>query len=71
MQPVELTNSGGVAAHWRVDAQSLADFNERNYNFKILKVHPAEGVLEPTSSTFLHFSFTPLEAKNYVCPVRI
>jgi hypothetical protein len=71
MQPVELTNSGGVAAHWRVDGQSLADFNEKNYNFKILKVYPAEGVLEPTSSTFLHFSFTPLEAKNYVCPVRI
>jgi hypothetical protein len=71
MQPVELTNSGGVAAHWRVDAQSLNDFNEKNYNFKILKVHPAEGVLEPTSSTFLHFSFTPLEAKSYVCPVRI
>lgn len=71
MQPVELTNSGSVAAHWRVDKQSLFEFNMKNYDFEVLKVHPAEGVLEATSSTFLHFFFTPLEAKNYVCPVRI
>jgi len=71
MQPVELTNSGSVGAHWRVDKQSLFEFNMKNYDFEVLKVHPAEGVLEATSSTFLHFFFTPLEAKNYVCPVRI
>jgi hypothetical protein len=71
MQPVELTNSGSVAAHWRVDKQSLFEFNMKNYDFEVLKVHPAEGVLEATSSTFLHFFFTPLEARNYVCPVRI
>jgi len=71
MQPVELTNSGGVAAHWRIDKQSLYDFNQINYDFEVLKVFPAEGVLESTSSTNLHFVFTPLEAKSYACPVRI
>jgi len=71
MQSVELTNSGSVAAHWRIDKQSLFEFNMNNYNFDVLKVHPAEGVLEATSSTFLHFFFVPLEARNYVCPVRI
>jgi hypothetical protein len=71
MQPVELTNSGSVAAHWRVDKQSLFEFNMKNFDFEVLKVHPSEGVLEATSSAFLHFIFTPLEARNYVCPVRI
>merc|ERR1719265_1203750 len=55
MQPVELTNSGGVAAHWRIDKRSLYDFNQINYDFEVLKVFPAEGVLESTSSTNLHF----------------
>jgi hypothetical protein len=71
IQPVELTNSGGVAAHWRIDKQSLFEFNMKNYDFEVLKVTPSEGVLDATSSTFLHFSFSPLEAKSYVCPVRI
>jgi len=71
LQPVELTNSGCVAAPWRIDMQSIADHNAQNYDFEVLSVQPAEGVLEPQSSTFLHFSFTPLEAKEYVCPLRL
>jgi hypothetical protein len=71
VQPVELTNSGGVAAPWRVDLNSIREHNENNYDFDMLSVSPLEGVLEPQSSTFLHFIFTPLEAKSYAFPVRI
>lgn len=71
MQPVELTNSGCVAAPWRIDMQSICEHNAQNYDFEVLSVTPAEGVLEPQSSTFLHFTFTPLEAKQYVCPIRL
>jgi hypothetical protein len=71
MQPVELSNSGCVEAPWRIDVQSIVDFNLRNYDFQVLSVTPREGVLQPQSSTFLHFTFTPLEAKSYACPVRI
>lgn len=71
VQPVELSNSGAVAAPWRVDLQSIREHNAQNYNFEVLSVWPLEGVLKPQSSTFLHFTFTPLEAKSYVCPVRI
>jgi len=71
MQPVELTNSGGVAAHWRIDKQSMFEFNMSSYDFEILKVAPSEGVLEAQSSTYIQFTFTPLEAKSYACPVRI
>lgn len=70
-QPVELTNSGCIAAPWRIDLQSIVAFNQDNYDFEILSVSPVEGVLDAQSSTFLHFTFTPLEAKSYVCPVRI
>jgi len=71
VQPVELTNSGAVEAPWRVDLQSISEYNMKNYDFEVLSVTPTEGVLEPQSSTFLHFTFTPLEAKRYCCPVRI
>mmetsp|Transcript_107359 Transcript_107359/g.309044 ORF Transcript_107359/g.309044 Transcript_107359/m.309044 type:complete len:1834 (-) Transcript_107359:146-5647(-) len=70
-QPIELTNSGCIAAPWRIDMQSIFSFNMDNYDFEVLSVTPIEGVLLPQSSTFLHFTFTPLEAKSYVCPVRI
>mmetsp|Transcript_52322 Transcript_52322/g.132209 ORF Transcript_52322/g.132209 Transcript_52322/m.132209 type:complete len:1905 (+) Transcript_52322:207-5921(+) len=70
-QPVELTNSGCIAAPWRIDMQSIFAFNMDNYDFEVLSVTPVEGVLQPQSSTFLHFTFTPLEAKSYSCPVRI
>eukprot|EP00933_Yihiella_yeosuensis_P030543 TRINITY_DN24181_c0_g1_i1.p1 TRINITY_DN24181_c0_g1~~TRINITY_DN24181_c0_g1_i1.p1 ORF type:complete len:1639 (+),score=361.06 TRINITY_DN24181_c0_g1_i1:466-4917(+) len=71
VQPVELTNSGAVAAPWRVDLSSIFDHNMENHDFEVLSVTPTEGILEAQSSTFLHFKFTPLEAKRYVCPVRI
>jgi hypothetical protein len=71
VQPVELTNSGGVAAPWRVDMNSIVMHNQENYDFDMLSVTPLEGILEPQSSTFLHFAFTPLEAKSYAFPVRI
>lgn len=70
-QPVELTNSGCIAAPWRIDLQSIFHFNLENYDFEVLSVYPVEGVLEPQSSTFVHFTFTPLETKGYVCPVRV
>eukprot|EP00440_Ansanella_granifera_P063072 gb/GFBE01068393.1/.p1 GENE.gb/GFBE01068393.1/~~gb/GFBE01068393.1/.p1 ORF type:complete len:1946 (+),score=403.79 gb/GFBE01068393.1/:1-5838(+) len=70
-QPVELTNSGAVAAPWRVDLESILKHNAENYDFEVLSVTPTEGILQPQSSTFLHFTFTPLEAKRYFCPVRI
>lgn len=70
-QPVEISNSGAVSAAWRVDLRSLKDYNKRNYDFEVLSVFPTEGVLLPQSSSFLHFTFTPLEAKSYLCPVRI
>eukprot|EP00928_Gymnodinium_smaydae_P093696 TRINITY_DN77_c0_g2_i1.p1 TRINITY_DN77_c0_g2~~TRINITY_DN77_c0_g2_i1.p1 ORF type:complete len:1372 (-),score=321.32 TRINITY_DN77_c0_g2_i1:54-3857(-) len=71
VQPVELTNSGGVAAPWRIDLNSISEHNANNFDFELLKVTPVEGLLEAQSSTFLHFSFTPLEAKSYSLPVRI
>lgn len=71
MQPVELTNSGAIAAEWRLDLGSIQEFNLRNHNCEVLSVSPIEGMLEPCSSTFLHFTFTPLEAKTYTCPVRV
>lgn len=71
VQPVELTNSGAVAAPWRVDLQTILEHNRSNYDFEVLSVTPTEGILEPQSSTFLHFTFTPLEAKRYFCPCRI
>jgi len=71
VQPVELTNSGGVEAPWRVDLSTIASHNAENYNFEVLSVTPLEGTLMPQSSTFLHFTFRPLEAKRYVCRVRV
>jgi len=71
VQPVELTNSGGVPAPWRVDLSTLLRHNAENYDFEVLSVTPLEGTLPPQSSTFLHFTFRPLEAKRYACPVRV
>jgi len=71
VQPVELTNSGAVPAPWRVDLSTILQHNKENYDFEVLSLTPTEGILEPQSSTFLHFTFTPLEAKRYACPVRI
>lgn len=71
VQAVELTNSGGVAAPWRVDLSTLSSYNAQNHNFEVLSVKPLEGTLDPQSSTFLHFTFRPLEAKRYTCPVRL
>lgn len=70
-QPVELTNSGCVGAPWRIDLDTIEDFNRENHNFEVLSVSPCEGVLQPRCSTFIHFTFRPLEAKRYACPVRI
>jgi len=70
-QPVELTNSGCIGAAWRIDMQSIYAFNMDNHDFEVLSVTPMEGVLQPQSSTFLQFTFTPLEARSYVCQVRI
>mmetsp|Transcript_101399 Transcript_101399/g.241823 ORF Transcript_101399/g.241823 Transcript_101399/m.241823 type:complete len:1868 (+) Transcript_101399:77-5680(+) len=71
VQAVELTNSGGVSAPWRVDLSTIAGYNTQNHNFQVLQVTPLQGTLEPQSSTFLHFTFSPLEAKRYGCPVRL
>lgn len=71
VQAVELTNSGGVAAPWRVDLSTISLYNAEKHNFEVLSVKPLEGTLEPQSSTFLHFTFRPLEAKRYTCPVRL
>merc|ERR1719188_2736458 len=70
-QSVELTNSGCVGAPWRIDRDTIEEFNRDNHDFEVLSVSPCEGVLKPQSSIFLHFTFTPLEAKSYICPVRI
>ncbi|CAK0803296.1 unnamed protein product [Prorocentrum cordatum] len=70
-QPVELTNSGCVGAPWRIDRETLEEFNRVNHDFEVLSVSPCEGILMPRSSTFIHFTFRPLEAKRYTCPVRI
>merc|ERR1719352_819219 len=51
--------------------QSIMEHNMKNYEFQVLSVSPLEGTLPPQSSTFLHFTFTPLEATSYDCPVRI
>eukprot|EP00434_Breviolum_minutum_P023180 symbB.v1.2.020447.t1/scaffold1720.1/size104783/1 len=71
VQAVELTNSGGVTAPWRVDLSTISAYNAENHNFEVLSVKPLEGTLAPQSSTFLHFTFRPLEAKRYTCPVRL
>eukprot|EP00927_Polykrikos_kofoidii_P032772 TRINITY_DN27809_c0_g3_i1.p1 TRINITY_DN27809_c0_g3~~TRINITY_DN27809_c0_g3_i1.p1 ORF type:complete len:750 (-),score=140.04 TRINITY_DN27809_c0_g3_i1:178-2427(-) len=71
MQAVELTNSGSVPATWRIDLGLIAEHNASNYDFEILNVAPTEGVLDAESTTFLHFTFTPLEAKPYNFPIRI
>eukprot|EP00929_Paragymnodinium_shiwhaense_P112421 TRINITY_DN80679_c0_g1_i1.p1 TRINITY_DN80679_c0_g1~~TRINITY_DN80679_c0_g1_i1.p1 ORF type:complete len:1858 (+),score=467.04 TRINITY_DN80679_c0_g1_i1:131-5704(+) len=71
VQSVELTNSGGVPAPWRIDMGLIQEHNLNNYSFEVLNVTPSEGVLGPNSTVFLHFTFTPLEAKSYSFPVRI
>lgn len=70
-QMVELTNSGGCAAHWRFDEELVQSHNLANYNFNVLSITPSEGVLEAHSSTFVHATFTPLEAKKYDFPMRV
>jgi hypothetical protein len=71
MQSVELTNNGAVSAPWRINMDSIVELNAKSYDFEVLAVSPTEGVLDPQSSTFLHFTFTPLEAKEYQCIIRI
>jgi hypothetical protein len=71
MQSVELTNNGAVSAPWRINMDSILELNAKSYDFEVLRVSPTEGVLDPQSSTFLHFKFTPLEAKDYQCVIRI
>merc|ERR1719191_919218 len=71
MQSVELTNNGAVSAPWRINMDSIVELNANSYDFEVLRVSPTEGVLDPQSSTFLHFTYTPLEAKDYQCVIRI
>lgn len=71
IQPVELTNSGAVAAPWRVDVNAISEHCRTYYNFEVLAVTPSEGVLDAQTSTFLHFTFTPLEAKQYNLPICV
>lgn len=70
-QVVELANSGNVPAGWRVAMQSVRELNENAYGFEVLRVDPAEGTLQPRTQTYIHVTWTPLEAKEYSCPIRV
>jgi len=70
-QVVELTNNGGYQAHWCIDDAKIREQIADNFNYEILQVEPREGRLEPQTSTFLHVTFTPLEARSYQLPVRV
>lgn len=70
-QVCELSNSGGVPASWRVDMASIERLNADAYDFEVLRVQPSEGTLQPLRSTYLHFTFTPLEGKTYTCPITV
>ncbi|CEL95461.1 unnamed protein product [Vitrella brassicaformis CCMP3155] len=71
VQAVEVYNRGSSASHWQLDPSSLSDLCRDNFSFQILQCQPLSGVLQPFTTTHIHFVFTPLEAKTYTCPITI
>jgi hypothetical protein len=70
-QVMELANAGNVPAEWRVVMDPVEALTAANYGFEILQVYPQKGTLQPRTQTYIHFTFTPLEAKKYSCPMQV
>merc|ERR1719201_985547 len=68
---MELANAGNVPADWRVNMDSVKALNQENYDFEVLQVYPQQGTLQPRTQTYIHFTFTPLEATTYTCPMQV
>eukprot|EP00668_Euglena_longa_P002354 GGOE01002719.1.p1 GENE.GGOE01002719.1~~GGOE01002719.1.p1 ORF type:complete len:1874 (-),score=555.85 GGOE01002719.1:418-6039(-) len=71
LQYFELRNDSAEVVQYAVDLAPLAQLQAANYQFPVLQCQNPEGLIPASSSVWLRWLFTPLEAKLYTVEVPI
>jgi len=71
VQTFPIVNNGALSVAYRVDTAALEELKKTNYDFDVLQLQNAEGVIAPGERVELSFRFCPIEACVYEADLPI